>query len=846
MNLNRREFLQVSGAVTAGVAVVGPRLNALAQVQADAKLAAVPVKEEWKATTCQGCTTWCPAQVLVQDGRAVKVRGNPLSKQNGGFLCPKGHISLQELYDPDRVKVPMKRTNPKKGRGVDPKFVPISWDEALDTVADKMMELRKNEEPEKFVLFRGRYSYMRDTIYSALPKVFGSPNGISHSAICAEAEKAGSFFTAGNWGYRDYDIAHAKYVVLWGCDPVSSNRMIPAAISHFGDVLDNATVAVIDPRLTASAAKAHKWLPIKPGEDGALASAIAHVLLVNGLWNKDFVGDFKDGKNLFVAGKTVDEDAFAEKETHGLVKWWNIELKDRTPAWAESVCLIPAADTAELATGMAKAAPNVTVWMGPGAAMSVRGTYSAMAVHALNGLLGSIDNVGGPTAGSKIPVKTIPSYGDYQDELARTHSKFPKIDRRGTKEFPALKKGKPGSGVVTNNVADSILNEDPYAVKMVMGYMNNFVFSCTGAKRWEEAMEKVPFTVHITTNAAEFTQYADIVLPSTITQFEKLGFVKSKANGYATASLIVPVVDPLWDVKADETEIPWLIAEKLAERGFTKLLEYFTNEFKDPETGNAPGDGIAFAEHSLKIMTAPLWDGKEDVGGDKVNGWQDFVSRGMWNSAQYKPKKRWGAFKTKTHKFEFYSETLKAALAGHAEKHESSIDAILKLCKYEAQGEQAFVPHYEAPYRWGSREEYPFDFIDYKSRLNREGRSQNCTWYQEFKKVDVGDESWDDVLKINPADAAKLRIKDGDAIRVTSPVATIEVKAKLWEGVRPGTVTKCFGQGHWAYGRTAAMDYAKHKPRGGNNNELMPADVDRLSGSTARNGGFAGVRIEKA
>lgn len=507
--------------------------------------------------------------------------------------------------------------------------------------------------------------------------------------------------------------------------------------------------------------------------------------------------------------------------------------------------MIPAADIVAVATGLAKAAPNVTVWMGPGAAMSVRGTYSAMAVHALNGLLGSIDNVGGPTAASSIPVQKIPSYSDFQDELAKVHSKKPKIDRRGTKEFPSLKKGKPGGGVVTNNVADSILDDDPYPVKMIIGYMNNFVFSCTGAARWEKAMEKVPFTAHITTNASEFTQYADIVLPSTITQFEKLGFVKSKANGYATASLLLPVVEPLWDVKTDETEVPWLIAERLAKRGFSNLLDYYTNAFKDPETGKVPDNGIAFTEHSLKIMTAPLWDGKADVGGDKINGWQDYKDRGMWNSAQYKPKKRWGAFKTKTHKFEFYSETLKAALEAHAEKHGSSIDEILELCKYEARGEQAFVPHYETPYRWGKRDEYPFDFIDYKSRLNREGRSQNCTWYQEFKKVDVGDESWDDVLKLNPVDGKRLGIRTGDAVRVSSPVASIEVTAKLWEGVRPGTVTKCFGQGHWAYGRTAALDYKTHRPRGGNNNELIPADVDRLSGSTARNGAVVGVKIEK-
>ena len=86
--------------------------------------------------------------------------------------------------------------------------------------------------------------------------------------------------------------------------------MIPATIKRFGDLLDRGTVAVVDPKLNTSAAKAQEWLPVKPGEDGALATAIAHVILTEGLWSKEFVGDFKAGENLFKAGQTVDEAAF--------------------------------------------------------------------------------------------------------------------------------------------------------------------------------------------------------------------------------------------------------------------------------------------------------------------------------------------------------------------------------------------------------------------------------------------------------------------------------------------------------------------------------------------------------
>ena len=842
MIIKRRNFLRGAGISGAAIAVNGPIFNSLAL----AETSTASENGNWLPTSCQGCTTWCPAEVFVQNGRAVKVKGNRYSKQNDGFLCAKGHLSLQQLYDPDRVKVPMKRTNPLKSKGVDPKFVPITWDEALNTIADKMMDLRKNGEPEKFMLMRGRYSYMRDTIYAALPKVFGSPNGISHSAICAEAEKFGSFFTAGNWGYRDYDLSNTKYALIWGCDPLSSNRMIPATIKRFGEMLDHGTIAVVDPKLHSSAVKAHEWLPIKPGEDGALASAIAHVLLTEGLWNKEFVGDFKEGKNLFQAGKTVDESTFAEKESYGLVKWWNIELKDKSPAWAAKITLLPEEQILRVARGMGKAAPRVVVWLGPGAAMHVRGSYSAMGIHALSGLLGSIDHEGGVLATAKIPVKGIPKFSKYQDELAKKHSKMQKIDQRGYKEFPALKKGKSGGGVVTNNAANALLTEDPYQIKVAIGYMNNFTFSCTGAERWEKAMEKIPFFAHITTNASEMTQYADIVLPSAITQYEKLGFVKTKANRFATATLILPVVKPMWDLKMDETEIPWMIAEKLKERGFSNLMDYFQKEFKDPETGKMPTNGLEFTEFNLKNQTAPLWDGKKDVGGDKISGWQEFKERGMWNSSPYKYKKRWGGkFKTVSKKFEFYSETLKKALESHAKKHQTSVDDILETANYEARGELAFVPHYETAFRHGSQKEYPFDFIDFKSKLNREGRSQNLSWYYEFKKIDVGDKSWDDVLQINPDDAAKLGIKDGDPIKVTSTVASISVNAHLWEGVRPGTVAKCFGQGHWAYGRIAAQDYHSAIPRGGSNNLLMPDEYDRLSGSTVRNGGFTGVKIEK-
>ncbi|MCL5885292.1 MAG: molybdopterin-dependent oxidoreductase, partial [Deltaproteobacteria bacterium] len=434
MRINRREFLRST--IVAGAVVVfdGPILNALAFAQNPPGFE----NGKWTPSTCQGCTAWCPVEFFVQGGRAAKVRGNQLSKANNGYCCPRGHLMLQQLYDPDRIKVPMKRTNPLKGRGVDPKFVPITWDEALETVADKMMELRKNNEPDKLMYMRGRYSpTSTNLLYGTLPKIYGTPNYFSHSAICAEAEKMGPGLTEGYFAYRDYDLANTNCLVVWGADPLSSNRQVPNTINKFGDILERGSVICVDPRLSASAAKAQEWLPLKPGSDGALASAIAHVILTEGLWSKEFVGDFKDGRNLFVAGQAVEEAAFAEKETYGLVKWWNIELKDKTPAWGEKESLIPKEQIVRAARIMGKAAPKTAVWMGPGAAMQPRGTYSAMAVHALNGLLGSADNEGGVLRSQKVPTGKFPSVEKFEDEIAKHYGHGKKIDGRGDKDMPA-------------------------------------------------------------------------------------------------------------------------------------------------------------------------------------------------------------------------------------------------------------------------------------------------------------------------------------------------------------------------------------------------------------------------
>lgn len=843
MSINRRKFLQASAATTAAVvaapSIFGPQ-------EADANIGELTYEGEvgeWVASTCQGCTSWCSVQGLVVGGRVVKIRGNPNSA-SGGRICPKPHLAIQQLYDPDRVKTPLKRTNPEKGKGIDPKFVPITWEEATDTIADKILELINAGESNKFLLMRGRYTYMNAILYGTFPKLVGSPNNISHSAICAEAEKFGRYYTEGYWDYADFDLSNTRYILGWGADGLASNRQTPWFINQHGYVKDRARITTIDPRLSATASKSDRWLPIIPGTDSALAVAMAHVIMSEGKWNKLFVGDFVDGTNHFIPGQEVSAEAvFNEIHTHGVLKWWNLEMKDRTPEWAAKITGISAKDIREVAREFAEAGSKAISWVSPGAAMQVRGAYASLACSALNGLVGSCDAVGGVLQRNSAPYNKAPDYKPYIDPKVVKNTKKGKIDQRGTLGFPAIKK-KSGGGVVTSRVAQGILDEDPYDIKVAIGYWNNFVFSSNGTQEWEQAMAKLPFFAHITTNIAEMSMFADIVLPAKMHLFERYGYIFNKQNLHGYVSIHQPLVKSFADAKTDETEVPFMIAQALAKKGFDGPLRYYQDNFKDPETGKTPQTPEEFDLYAVKYFTKPIWDGSSNDKGDTINSWDELLEKGVWKTKRFKPGKKIDHFKTVTKKFEFYSETLKKVMTAHAEKNGVSVDEAFEHANYTCRGELSFVPHYEPPVRHGDEKEYPFIFSDHRSRLNREGRSQNTPWYYGMLDVDPGGEANKDVTKINPLDGKKLGLKDGDRIRITSVQGSIESEVKLWEGTRPGVVLKCFGQGHWAYGRVGSEVFGS-KPRGTNNNDILHYDWERLSGSNPRHGGLSRVKIEK-
>ncbi len=810
------------------------------------------------ATTCRGCLTNCSVLVHARGEEVVGIEGNPASSANRGRVCSNAKLSVLDSLDPDRITTPLRRRNPIKGRYEEPHFEPISWDEAIDEIADRLMDLRTRGESHRLIVAKGRSTGISGLLNEAFPSIFGTPNRVTHDSICAEAEKLSTGCLDGVWDYHDYDLENAQFVICWGTDPLSSNRMKTFATSALAKVKCRGSLVVVDPRESVTARFASMRLPVVPGTDGALALAMAHIILREGLWNRTFVGDFADGINQFSAGKMLDcaTCEFVENRTKGLVTWWNEVVCFCDEAWAAGICGVEEEKIRIVARAFAQASPHAVSWVSTGVAMQARGLYGSMAAYALNGLVGSLGAVGGVLRFPPIPLAPLPSTDPYLDDTARRGLVMPPIDGRKSLEFLSGKQGKAHANQPVNRIADAILAEDPYPIEMMICCWCNFPFSCTGAQRWYDALAKLPFLVDISTHISETGWFADIVLPARSHLLESWGIANGRQNRHSTVSIEQPCVNPLEGTRSDETGVPLLIAKALAERGFTELLDYYEHEFANPETGEPPADEDALAINAVRARVSPLLDDMRSADTaretkkagalleETSDAWRRFREQGVWNSESSSFGIE-GGFATPSGKFEFESGALKKMIAEHGAAFGLTNDEVLAALGYEAKGEQAFLPHYEPPLRLGDAQEYPFVFTQYKGFANLEGRSANLPEYYKLKGRDPGDEADDDVIKINPVDMARLGIETGDTVRVSSVAGSIVVHAKSWKGVLPGVVAKCYGQGHWAYGTVAAADFAHGVMRGGNNNELIAAEWERISGATARNGGLMRVKVEK-
>jgi anaerobic selenocysteine-containing dehydrogenase len=750
--LSRRAFLGVSAAataaLTAGYALKRPDVNFLSPSGNIYE----EFTEEWISTSCLNCPTRCATRVKVQNGNAVRIAGNTLSKVSDGKTCPRCKIGLQVLYDHNRIQTPMKRNNPEKGKGIDPEWSPIPWGDALVEISSKLKSLRDSGQPHKLLILDGLNSNSNDDLIKRFSVAFGTPNLITGDALDDEATKAGEWMADGHYTLSAYDLEKTNYILSFGASIIESQKPLARNLRMWGKIRRErairAKVVVIDPRYSVTAAKADKWIPIKPGTDAALAMSIANVIISEGLYDSEFISSW----------------------TNGFEEYKNLALSQYSP---ESVAVITGIDAdviREIAREFAESKPAIA-WRGRGATCWPNGSYASYAIFCLNALVGSIDVPGGVIYQEYPEYKEMPAI--VKDTIAETGNSKDAIDLRGKGKFKAAK-------VVTNQVADSIIENTLYPIEMAIGFNCNFNMLAPGTERWNEAMAKVPFYVHISPSFTEVSEYADIVLPA-CTLLEDWAYEHCPpGSGFTEVKIKQPVVNKLHESRT-LGDIIFNIAGEIG----GSVAQSFENI----------GDT---AEGFVKYRT------------ESLISWNDFRTNGVLVGPDYEFYKYDSIFETPSKKLEFYSGNLEALLKS------SSSSAIQRI---------ACLPHYTEPEFEGDEGGYPLNLVTYQPALNIESGSQNYPWAQEIYLVMHG-YGWNNFVEINKETADELKIKDLDQVWIESPLGKIKAKARVFQGIHPEVVAIARGQGHYYDGEWS-------NEMGVNPNDITGVHYDELSGQSA-------------
>lgn len=805
----RRRFLQATGATGAltatGVGIGFPGESSVKEAKAQS---AAGGETRIVKNICHQCPARCGIDVYVTNGRVHAIHGTSDHPISNGKLCPKGPLGIYVLYDPDRWKGPMKRTNPNKGRNEDPKFVQITWDEALQTVADRLNALRDRSESHRFALCYGRgWGASCAGLQGTFGQLYGSPNvAIGHSSMCSDGSIIAKKFTDGNGGYNAYDYRNANYLLMFGCGfleafrPYNNNMQVWGYIR--GEKTPKTRVTAVDVHVNTTLAASDRGLLIKPGTDGALALAIAHMILTEGLWDRAFVGDFNDGENRFKAGQTVDPATFNEKWVKGLVEWWNIELKDRTPKWAAGITTIRERDIVATAREFGSTRPAIAL-MERGAHAHSNGIYNAMAVHTLNALVGSLFAKGG------LMYQMGPAYGpmpvddkQFLDDYASNGpwKKQPRIDLKGDEDGYLL------ANNMLQEVGPNHLKGKPYKLDTVMFYLTNPIWTAPNGQQWEEALKDV-FVIDTSPFPSETGHFADIILPDH-TYLERMQDAPTYPfQGWPLAQLRVPAVKPLYDTKYyGDTLI------EIGKRMKGPMGEYY-KQLKDTEN-----------------VLRSLAKGFEGTPGDNgVNSFESWVEKGVWYKKPYLWQQISGEFfewDGKAYAKKMTPDEVKGKLlktdsgkfeirAGGLEKNADWIAA-----KTGRDKARLMFPIWEEPKHPGGGDMY---LVTPKVALHAEGRGHNIPMAIAHLQPVVGGRKMA-YVEINPRTARAKGIKDGDMVRLKSSAGSIEVYCRHYEGVRPDTLVLPMEYGHWAAGRWSKA------VAGGHSGEVTVNQSDRVTG----------------
>jgi len=786
--LTRREFIKLSTAAVGSAAVIGglQSLRKNQSVQVTSSSLVTSTHETIVPGVCLLCPSGCGILTRVADGHAVKLEGNPMHPINLGALCPKGQAAPELLYNPDRLQGPLRRVG-DRGAG---EWEPIAWDEAVNLVTKKLSDLRTAGRPEGAVLMYGEARGQLQSFLERFMGAIGSPNSVSRESLNIAAAKLGVYLTQGVYQTPVYDLENSNYVLAFGASLLEAGPVPQRIVSGFSFLRQGRStrgkVVVIDPRQGVSGAKADEWIPIVPGTDAALALGMANVIIQSGLIDSTFINNYCFGF----------ED-FADEAGKKLIRGFKtFVLENFAPERVAQITGVPSTTIARLAGEFSGSKPAVALLPGKGGLLNgtFGGVYTAMAVHMLNALVGSIDVPGGVLT-QRYPI--MPDWPDFElDQIAEKGCGAERVDGAGTR-YPFARHA-------YQAVADHIL--EGYPVDLLFLYDANPVFEVPGGARFIEAFDKVPLVVSFSSFMDESAQYADLVLPEP-TFLERYEDHFIEGLGYPGVGLRQPVIPPRHDT-LNVSDFFLRVASKLG-GSVAQAFPWKTYE-----------DVLKFR---LKDVGAD-WDTLKELGVWMTPGYryarkgdENWVVEVIGQDRRYAPRDGY---------FDFYSREMYCVLG---EQDQDQLAAY----GLSQNPEQVPLPGFEATTFMGSEHEYPFmlNVITLMS-LGPNSAAANMPTLQEISGMTVG-ERWDSWLEMNPETAHELGLHDKDRVWVESPFGKLETKVRFVKALRPDVVNLPYNQGHTAVGRWA-------KNRGVNGLEILNPATEPLSGLAA----FTNTRVK--
>lgn len=333
-----------------------------------------PDPDKYKGTTqvhgmCQLCSTVCGITGHVKDGRILKVDGNPKDPNSRGRLCARGQAALNHQYHPERLLYPLRRTG-KRGEG---KWRRITWEEAYGELAARLKAVRASGKPEEFAFHQGRNrtADATDRFLSA----FGTPTLLNHRALCSSARRAAAltYLFETDWDLGDFE--HSKYILNFGCNVFEAHQGHVAAAQRVqrGRFENGAKFVTFDVRMSNTAGNSDEFHMPFPGTDGAIALAMCHTILFEGLHDATFVTEWTN--------VSVDE--------------LKAHLRQYSAEWAAKLSGVSAAVIQRIAREFAAAAPAATTLCNRGSAAHINGWQNDRAIMLLDILVGSMGKKGG-------------------------------------------------------------------------------------------------------------------------------------------------------------------------------------------------------------------------------------------------------------------------------------------------------------------------------------------------------------------------------------------------------------------------------------------------------------------